>query len=728
MSQLWKSARRNLSNSHPPGVFAIQLVRRDGAYAVSFVGWGSRVEPITFPLTSEFLNAKERELLSRLSAAKEPVSPTDILTIGRKLYDTLFTSEIRRAYTETLAAIEEPLRLLLVVEPPELSALPWETMHDGSEWVAVRSSRPFVRRLSPEGGTPAGAEPDVKWPQKPPVRRLRILLVGASPKGNRYLQLPRINIERALRDLGNKLKKSQARKRIQLKIIPHVTWKELQEELRKDYHIFYFVGHGDPRWLYLDDGQSPRAVGNGQEGVRQPGDAEKVSAEQLAHALEGKETRLVFLAACNTAKVVEAGGRVVEAGDSLMQGFAQDLANRAMLPAVVAMQYPIDVWDAGDLVELFFASLAALRPVDVAMADARKTLVSSTRGAEVGVFTPVLYLQAADATLFKKARNAAAIALLWIGVMMAASALGFSVWYGTMNYLARGEMVPIAAGPAILGTHVAAKVSVPQPRFGKRTVELPAFAIDKHEVTNRQYRRCVQVGYCTVDEAADTDYFRSNHEWPMVQVSAVQAYRFCRWIGRRLPSEAEWEWAAREPDGRAFPWRRDEMPSAAWVRALPDPGEVPRSPAESEGDSDRAVPPAPPPGEAGAPVMPSAATGVTELPGLPPDVALPGPVAVNDPDYALGNTPSGLTHMVGNIWEWTRTPTAACADDPYACPETTLWDGSIVSLSLVTKGYSYLDLLPELQGTKDPSLIVNSSTAAASEQFFDLGFRCAKSK
>jgi formylglycine-generating enzyme required for sulfatase activity len=87
----------------------------------------------------------------------------------------------------------------------------------------------------------------------------------------------------------------------------------------------------------------------------------------------------------------------------------------------------------------------------------------------------------------------------------------------------------------------------------QRTVFLDAFWIDRTEVTNAQYELCVRAGVCRVADMGDYDpQGRPNH--PVVQVTWYDAQTYCRWAGGRLPTEAEWEKAARGVDGRLYPW------------------------------------------------------------------------------------------------------------------------------------------------------------------------------
>jgi len=89
------------------------------------------------------------------------------------------------------------------------------------------------------------------------------------------------------------------------------------------------------------------------------------------------------------------------------------------------------------------------------------------------------------------------------------------------------------------------------------TVYLDAYRIYKTEVSNAQYAKCVQSGKCT---KPDCNYYGKEEyeDHPVVCVDWEQARSYCEWAGGRLPSEAEWEKAARGMEGRKYPWGEAE--------------------------------------------------------------------------------------------------------------------------------------------------------------------------
>lgn len=126
-------------------------------------------------------------------------------------------------------------------------------------------------------------------------------------------------------------------------------------------------------------------------------------------------------------------------------------------------------------------------------------------------------------------------------------------------------MVKIPSGSFIRGSHENAGRADERPR---RTIHVDTFLIDKHEVTNAQYLNFIAAtGHKEpLNVYGDGSLFQVKDvaRLPVVQVTWHDAADYCQWVGKRLPSEAEWEKAARGPDGRRYPWG-DEAPSSQRV-------------------------------------------------------------------------------------------------------------------------------------------------------------------
>ena len=152
---------------------------------------------------------------------------------------------------------------------------------------------------------------------------------------------------------------------------------------------------------------------------------------------------------------------------------------------------------------------------------------------------------------------------------------------GTVNY---DEMIVIPAGKFIFG----------KPGSSKE-IDLPAFAIDKYEVTNKQFSRF----------NLDHKYGKGGDNYPVTMVSLVDASDHCTALDKRLPTEQEWEKAARGTDGRNYPWGNEFDKVLCITKESVDEGKDPMV----------------------APV------GSCEK----------------------GNSPYGVADMAGNVWEWTSS-------------------------------------------------------------------------
>ena len=171
------------------------------------------------------------------------------------------------------------------------------------------------------------------------------------------------------------------------------------------------------------------------------------------------------------------------------------------------------------------------------------------------------------------------------------------------------EMIPIPSATFKMGSDKVGSGEKPV-----HSVTLSGFQISRSEITVAQYRACVEAGAC---QKPGGGYYcnwgkedRDNH--PINCVTWHQAVVFCKWAGGRLPTEAEWEYAARGNDGRRFPWGNQE--ATCQYAAMCD-GET------KEG------------------------TGTTYS-GCGKDSTWP---VCSKP---AGNSKDGLCDMAGNVWEW----------------------------------------------------------------------------
>lgn len=119
----------------------------------------------------------------------------------------------------------------------------------------------------------------------------------------------------------------------------------------------------------------------------------------------------------------------------------------------------------------------------------------------------------------------------------------------------QNDMILIPAGEFTIGVNGEATSS--------QQINLPNYYIDKFETTNSIYEECVSDGVCAsptrLDSSSNSFYFGNPQfaSYPVIYVTWDMAETFCRWRDARLPTEAEWEKAARGVDGRIYPWGND---------------------------------------------------------------------------------------------------------------------------------------------------------------------------
>ncbi len=147
--------------------------------------------------------------------------------------------------------------------------------------------------------------------------------------------------------------------------------------------------------------------------------------------------------------------------------------------------------------------------------------------------------------------------------------------------------IQVAAGTLFMGGMDVYRENDEQPAH---EVKIHSFWIDQVEVTNGMYELCVQAGNCRPPREIRSDnreeYFGNPEfrDYPVVYVAWFDADAYCTWAGRRLPTEAEWERAARGDDKRNYPWG-DEEPNQYNSNSVNVVGDTTRVGSYAEGAS-----------------------------------------------------------------------------------------------------------------------------------------------
>lgn len=220
-------------------------------------------------------------------------------------------------------------------------------------------------------------------------------------------------------------------------------------------------------------------------------------------------------------------------------------------------------------------------------------------------------------------------------------------------------MIEVPAGPFTMGSDTGEGDETPA-----HEVDLPAFEIDKFEVTNADFAQFVEAtGYQTdAEKEGRSKNWRNaakgkdNH--PVVYVSWNDAVAYCEWLGKRLPTEAEWEKAARGTDKRMYPWGNEWAPAKANVK----------------------------------------------------ETGLRGTAVVGS--FGAGASPYGVEDMAGNVWEWT-------ADWYQPYPGSTYRTQYFGERFKVVRGGGWFEMADAVRTT-------NRDLTSANAANDDMGFRCAR--
>jgi formylglycine-generating enzyme required for sulfatase activity len=222
----------------------------------------------------------------------------------------------------------------------------------------------------------------------------------------------------------------------------------------------------------------------------------------------------------------------------------------------------------------------------------------------------------------------------------------------------------------------------------RHPVTLAAFCIDRTEVTVKAYEACVAANRCTAPHREISPH--CNHpdrpDHPVNCVDWHQAVAYCRWRGKRLPTEAEWEYAARGSDGRLYPWG-NEPPSATRLNACGR---------ECVTWGKRVL-------GREWPTMYDGDDGWVTT----------APVG----SFPAGASPFGALDMAGNVWEWTADWRGSYPASAVTAPRGPATDTARIQRGNGWHAHLAVDVRAAARDSVDPALPTNST-----------GLRCAASR
>jgi hypothetical protein len=296
-----------------------------------------------------------------IAEGKATLGESELKKFGQELYRALFSGDVKDLLekTKVAAGYTDGLRIDLNVQSRKLGRIPWELLHDGTDFLALSRRTPIVRRI-PRSESERPSQPNaIELP-------LSILFAGAKPTG----QTP-LNLGRQIRQICMALRPAMLENAATI----HPA---LGDEVQPDkflatirtggHHVLHISTHGtfseelDRGFILLEDGT---------------GNAVPLAINALATMMRDTAIQLVYLDACETA-----------AGSSLSESLLRSGVN-----AAVAMQFPIRDDLATRFSEAFYRYLMAGEPLWYAVTEARIFLQDLLGRETIDWAIPVLHVQ-----------------------------------------------------------------------------------------------------------------------------------------------------------------------------------------------------------------------------------------------------------------------------------------------------------------------------------------------
>lgn len=262
--------------------------------------------------------------------------------------------------------------------------------------------------------------------------------------------------------------------------------------------------------------------------------------------------------------------------------------------------------------------------------------------------------------------------LLFVALVLSA-VLGAPVIYRAFlrwNAINLAQLQSISESNVFLG-HKPSNLDLADNYLPLREYHISAFQIEKYEVTNQRYNLCIKANACSPPNAPEAEYaLAERSKFPVVNVTALQAAQFCEWVGRQLPTDLEWERAARYIDQRLWPWahehgRVEEINHLANFQTGSEYGQL----------------------------MPVGS-------------------------FPQGASVEGVEDLAGNVWEWTRSPF-----------DTSLSNSTLnnsISIENIARTVSARGGGADVPADYIENLISSRAATGATKSNGYIGFRCIK--